>query len=136
MISNLDWSMTASPPGEDCCHNSRLTGVKGATADFVPLPYDFDYGGLVNAPYAVPPDGIRAANVRQRIYRGFCLHNAQAQSYAAEMASRRAALIAIVDSTPQLEDSTRQRADSYLGEFFDEVSSPSRVGELLKTCLR
>jgi hypothetical protein len=136
MISNLDWSMTASPPGEDCCHNSRLIGVKDATTGLVPLPYDFDYGGLVNAPYAVPPDGIRAANVRQRIYRGFCLHKEPARSYAAELAARRAALIGIVDSTPQLDDSARKRADSYLGDFFDEVSSPARVDELLKTCLR
>jgi hypothetical protein len=136
MISNLDWSMTASPPGEDCCHNSRLVGAKEATTELVPLPYDFDYSGLVNAPYAVPPDGIRASSVRQRIYRGFCLHNTQAQAFAADMAARRGSLIAIVDQTPQLEESTRTRADSYLGEFFDEVGSPAKVAELLKVCLR
>ena len=39
------------------------------------MPYDFDYSGLVDAPYAVPPDSIHLANVRVRRYRGFCLHN-------------------------------------------------------------
>ena len=58
MISNLDWAMTAGPAGMDCCHNSRLMGAKGttgATTGLIPVPYDFDYAGLVNAPYAVPP---------------------------------------------------------------------------------
>ena len=43
MIGNLDWAMIASLPGEDCCHNARLIGVKGATTGLIPVPYDFDF---------------------------------------------------------------------------------------------
>jgi hypothetical protein len=136
MISNLDWSMTAAPPGDDCCHNSRLVGAKDATADILPVPYDFDYAGLVNAPYAVPPAGISVANVRIRRYRGFCAHNEQAKAFAGEILARRASLLAILDATPQLEDGSRQRADSYLGDFFNEMGSPSKVAELMNGCLR
>ena len=71
MISNLDWAMTAGPAGADCCHNARLMGVEGTTGastGLIPVPYDFDYAGLVNAPYAVPPEGIRVANVKVRRY--------------------------------------------------------------------
>jgi hypothetical protein len=136
MISNLDWSMTASPPGDDCCHNSRLLGAKGVTTGLITVPYDFDYSGLVDAPYAVPPDGINVANVRVRRYRGFCQHNEQAQTFAASLLARRAALLAIVDQTPQLNDNNRGRAASYLGDFFDQIGSPVKIGEMLKTCLR
>lgn len=136
MISNLDWSMTAAPPGDDCCHNSRLVGAKDATADILPVPYDFDYGGLVNAPYAVPPAGISVANVQIRRYRGFCAHNEQAKAFAGEIAARRASLLAVLDATPQLEDSPRERGDRYLGDFFDEMASPSKVADLMNGCLR
>ena len=75
MISNLDWSMRAGPAGERCCHNSRLIAGSGSTGNFVPVPYDFDFSGLVNAPYAVSPDG--RSGVRARQYRGYCVHNAR-----------------------------------------------------------
>jgi len=135
MISNLDWAMTVGPPGVDCCHNSRLLGAKDAATNLITVPYDFDYSGLVDASYALPPDGIRVANVRVRRYRGFCSHNEQAQAVAADLLARRAEMLRIVDQTPQLSDGSRQRAASYLGEFFDQISSPAKVSEMLKTCL-
>jgi len=137
MISNLDWAMTASQPGdENCCHNSRLIGAKGATTGLINVPYDFDLSGLVDAPYAVPPAGINVSNVRVRRYRGFCAHNEQAQAVAAGLAARRASLLGILDQTPQLGEGYRKRADAYLGIFFDEIASPEKVTEMLKTCLR
>jgi hypothetical protein len=135
MISNLDWAMTASPPGADCCHNSRLLGAEKATTGLIPIPYDFDYSGLVNAPYAVPPEAVPVANVRVRRYRGFCQHNEQARVFASDAAARRASLLAILDQTPQLSADSRGRADDYLGQFFDLVSTPDKISQMLKTCL-
>jgi hypothetical protein len=139
MISNLDWAMTAGPPGEDCCHNARLMGAKGATGastGLIPVPYDFDFAGLVNAPYAVPPDSIHLANVKVRRYRGFCAYNEEAKAFLAQISTRRDSLMAILNETPQMEDRTRRTAAGYLGEFFDEAGSPSKVAELMKVCLR
>jgi hypothetical protein len=136
MISNLDWAMTASPAGMDCCHNSRLVGAKGVTTGLITVPYDFDYSGMVDAPYALPPDAIHVANVRVRLYRGFCAHNEQAQAVAASLLARRASLLSIVDQTPDLNSASRERVDSYLGEFFDKIGSPAKVDEMLETCLR
>ncbi|MFL6801419.1 MAG: hypothetical protein ACJ8EQ_06595, partial [Sphingomicrobium sp.] len=77
MIGNHDWAMRAGPRGEDCCHNAKLIGASGlAPGAVIPVPYDFDFSGLVNAPYATPPDQLRIADVRQRVYRGYCAHNA------------------------------------------------------------
>lgn len=136
MISNLDWAMTAAPAGQDCCHNSRLLGPKGVTTGLIIVPYDFDLSGLVDAPYAAPPLKIRVATVRERYYRGFCAHNEQAKAAAADMLARRAALLAIVDQTPQLSEAGRRKAANYLGDFFDKIGSPQGVTEVLATCLR
>jgi hypothetical protein len=138
MISNLDWAMTAGPVGTDCCHNARLLGGKGVTAasaGLIPVPYDFDFAGLVNAPYAMPPDGIHVANVSVRRYRGFCIHNEEAKTFLAQMAMRRDSLIAVLNQTPQLEERTRRHAAGYLGDFFDAAASPSKVADLMRVCL-
>ena len=135
MISNLDWAMTAGPAGTDCCHNSRLLVADGATSDFVTVPYDFDFSGLVDAPYASPPVGFKLANVRARKYRGYCRHNAQAQAFAAELSTRRSAVLGVLDQTPALDARARQKAASYLGEFFDQIATPQGVATMLQGCL-
>jgi hypothetical protein len=135
MISNLDWAMTANAAGLDCCHNSRLLRVKDSTTNLITVPYDFDYSGLVDTPYAVPPAGISVANVRVRRYRGFCRHNDEARAVAANLLARREELLRIVDQTPQLNEDSRQKAAGYLGQFFDQISTPAGVSEMLKTCL-
>jgi len=137
MISNLDWAMTLASPGDpDCCHNSRLLTFKGTTTNLITVPYDFDYSGLVDAPYAAPPENSGLYSVRTRRYRGFCLNTEQARAFAASLVPRRAALMAILDQTPQLSDRTRGRADDYMGEFFDQIATPAKMGEMLATCLR
>ena len=52
------------------------------------------------------------------------------------MLARRAALLAIVDQTPQLSEAGRRKAANYLGDFFDKIGSPQGVTEVLATCLR
>jgi hypothetical protein len=135
MISNLDWAMTAGPAGTDCCHNARLLGAEGATTDLIPVPYDFDFSGLVDAPYAVPPNGIKLPNVRVRLYRGFCRHNPEVQAYAADLVAQRPALLAVLDETPSLNESTRKKAAAYLGGFYDRIGSPQALATLQKACL-
>jgi hypothetical protein len=138
MISNLDWAMTAGPAGEDCCHNSRLmgpAGVTGASTGLIPVPYDFDETGLVDVPYAAPPDGINVTNVKERRYRGFCAHNEEAKAFLTQISTRHDSLMAILDETPELTDRTRRNAAKYLGDFFEEAGSPSKVANLMKVCL-
>ena len=139
MIGNLDWSMRAGPPGEGCCHNSRLfagpgTGASGA--NLVSVPYDFDYSGLVDAPYAVPPDGSDKS-VRRRDYQGYCHHNAQARAAAVDFRGKRAAILAEIARIPGLDGRSRRKASIYLEEFFADISSDERLADkVLKSCVK
>lgn len=137
LIGNLDWAMNAGPAGTNCCHNARLLGAaKDATANLLPVPYDFDFAGMVDAPYATPPEGIELPNVRARRYRGFCRFNAQATTAAADILAKKAELLAVLDEVPQLNDYSRRKASKYLGDFFDQIATPQDVAtNLLKTCL-
>ncbi|HEY0629367.1 MAG TPA: hypothetical protein VGD23_08565 [Sphingomicrobium sp.] len=134
MIGNLDWSMRAGPPGEGCCHNSRLLSGQGAA--LVPVAYDFDYSGLVDAPYAMPPEQIPVRSVRTRFYQGYCRHNPQALAAAAEFRAQRGAIEGVFGQIPGLEARTRSKALSYLNGFFAEIATDESMrAKILKNCL-
>jgi hypothetical protein len=136
MLGNLDWAMNAGPAGDTCCHNSKLFGQAQAASGFIPVPYDFDYSGLVNAPYAVPPAQVPVRSVRTRRYRGFCSHNAHAHVAAAEFLRARGAIMAALAEVPELEASARRGAEAYLERFFADIATPQAVEQnLLRTCL-
>ncbi|MEO8177119.1 MAG: hypothetical protein ABI626_10735, partial [Sphingomicrobium sp.] len=111
MISNLDWSMRAAPAGERCCHNARLLAGANPAGNFAPVPYDFDFSGLVNPPYAVTPEGV--ANVRERRYRGLCAHNSEALAMAGVFRSKHSALLGVLNEVA-LDEPVRRRAAAYL----------------------
>ena len=139
MIGNLDWSIRAGPEGEGCCHNSRLLAPRNGSrvaANLVPVPYDFDYSGLVDAPYAVPPDGSNVS-VRRRDYQGYCAHNRQAVAAAAEFRSKRAAMLAEIDRIPGLDGRDRRKAADYLQQFFADIATDERLADkVLESCIK
>jgi hypothetical protein len=131
MISNYDWSMRAAPQGEECCHNGRMLtdGVPGTLLTVV--PYDFDFSGLVDAPYADPPEGIPVSSVRQRNYRGYCAHMAQARAFAAQISPRRAEFLGVFATIPGLDQRNQSKAAAFIQGFFQDVDS----GKIFKTCV-
>lgn len=135
MIGNLDWSMRAGTRGQGCCHNFRLFG-SAASAGYVPVPYDFDYSGFVDAPYAVPPEQLGVADVRDRQYRGYCFHNAETLAAAADFRAKRPEMLAVLASVPGLSEGSRRKASAYLESFFADIADETRVrARLLKTCV-
>jgi hypothetical protein len=136
MIGNLDWDMVESAAGRDCCHNSRLLAASETTrANIIPTPYDFDYSGFVNAPYALPPEGLSVRNVRQRLYRGYCTHNDQLPATIALFQSRREAMNAVIAGEMRLSEDRRQAARRYLDDFFGVIGDPQAVQrQLIDRC--
>ena len=135
MIANHDWSMRAGPAGDDCCHNAKLIGplAPGMT---VPIPYDFDFSGFVDPPYATPPDELHISSVRQRMYRGYCAHNAQVMAAARQFRDARSQLIATIAATPGLDPRAAQRAAAFLDPFFTDIASDASVSaKLLSHCI-
>jgi hypothetical protein len=135
MIANHDWSMRAGPQGRECCHNAELIGpyANGAT---IPIPYDFDFSGFVDTPYATPPDQLKISSVRQRFYRGYCAHNAQALAVAQQMRSERPQMIAAITSTPGLDPGWAARAIAFLNPFFADISTDASTNDrILRRCI-
>ena len=131
MISNYDWSMRAAPAGQECCHNVRMLTDGAPGTLLAVVPYDFDFSGLVDAPYADVPEGVPVGSVRQRTYRGYCAHMAQAREIAAQLSPRRAEFTGVFATIPGLEAREQAKAASYIDAFFNDLAS----GRVLKNCV-
>lgn len=137
MIGNTDWAMDAGPDPADCCHNSRLFGAaKDARSNLTPVPYDFDNAGLVDAPYAMPHEKLRARDVKVRIYRGYCAFNDSLAAEIVRFRDARPAMEAELGRIPELDERTLGAMTRYLGGFFDGVArDASGAGKLAADCL-
>ena len=135
MIGNHDWSMRAGPVGSECCHNAELIGPPGA-GQVSPVPYDFDFSGYVDPPYATPPAELDISDVRQRLYRGYCFHNDGTIAAARQMRAARPQMMAVLSSIPGMEAKTQARAAAYLNSFFADIASDAAVtSNVLKRCV-
>lgn len=136
MIANHDWSMRAGPAGEDCCHNFKLLGL-GAPGMTVAVPYDFDFSGLVGDPAATAPEQLNISSVRQRVYRGYCAHNAQVLEVARQIRAARPQITATITSTPGVDQHSAAKAVSFLDGFFADIATDDTVNsKLLQRCVR
>lgn len=128
MIGNTDWDMLQVHGDRDCCHNTRLLATSAESRErIIPVPYDFDSSGLVNAPYAVPPEQFGLRSVRQRYYRGMCRFNAEVPAAIATFQARREAVNAVIAADPRLDENRRQSTRRYIDEFYEIIADPAQV---------
>jgi hypothetical protein len=123
MIGNTDWSPIAAPPGENCCHNTKLIGPGENDAGRIVLPYDFDQVGLINAGYARPSSAVPIRSVTQRLYRGYCLLNDDLEAAVQLLNERRSDVEAAFESG-DVRDRARRRALSYLEDSYERINDP------------
>ena len=133
MIGNLDWDFLAGPAGAECCHNARFVAQqdKAPLSGVIPIAYDFDFSGLVDSPYAGPPEGLPVNTLQQRLYRGYCASSDEIPSVVAEFQSHRAAIMALIDAEPRLTPNFRSKTRRFLDGFFQTLDDPARVQSLI-----
>lgn len=134
-IANTDYSTLVAPAGDNCCHNSRLLVYPEAVADAIPVPYDFDSSGFVNAPYAKPAPQYPIKKVRQRYFSGWCKEDHHFLNAIQLFRDRKSRLFDIVQDATVINDKTKQKAVQFMQDFYTLIDSPKRVDkEILKRC--
>ena len=135
LIANTDWSMLKGPGDEGCCHNGKILLEPGTTSDWIVVPYDFDQAGLISTKYASPAPALRIRSVRQRLYRGRCRHNSEADSTIALFNEKRAEIEKHL--VPQeISDSMRSRSAKYVDAFYEIVNDPKkRQKKVIEKCI-
>lgn len=122
LIGNTDYSVAYQ-------HNQKLLFVEGMKA--IPVPYDFDMSGLVNANYAVVSqvagEQLPIDRVTDRLYRGYKRDNGiyeqvrqQYLTSKGDILARAAALKPEFRDVKQYEESRK-----FLLEFFDILEDPA-----------
>lgn len=129
LIGNTDYSLRAGPADESCCHNAVL--FEQAPGRYLPIPYDFDFSGFVDAPYAEPNPKLPIRSVRTRLYRGYCEMNAEIPATLQHFRDRETDIRALLENQEGLEPRTRDRANRFVDKFYDIINNPSRVDRSL-----
>ena len=134
MIGNTDYSLILGPPDDECCHNAML--YSAGSAPYTPIPYDFDFSGIVNAPYAEPSPQLRIRNVKTRLYRGRCVNNALLDGTLAYFIEKEGELRGLIAGQEGLDDKNKKDVGKYMDGFYKDIKDPKTVEKkFIKKCL-
>ena len=140
MIANNDYSVIKPSGDDDCCHNVEMLGVEDDDGNVgkdsvIPVPFDFDFSGLVNASYAAPPSQIPIRDVRSRYFYGLCQPRPLMDAAIAQVQSRREEIFSLLMNIEELDDKWKEDTIEYIEEFFDIIDDPEKTDELIiKRC--
>ncbi|MFN7915540.1 MAG: hypothetical protein U0Q55_09375 [Vicinamibacterales bacterium] len=118
MIGNTDVSVRS-------LHNVRVVLMPSGRR--FPVPYDFDYSGVVDAVYAVPNPLLDQSTVRQRLYLGPCLPRPRLADTLTRFTDSRTELLRVYDVVPMLKAQYRAKAKAYLEAFYERIRTPAGV---------
>jgi hypothetical protein len=124
MIGNVDYATNEGPKDGSCCHNTRLIGTGDYETPRYSIPYDFDSTGLVDAHYAHPPELLKLRNIRQRLYRGFCLSNDELPRAVALFNGKKQEILDLFRNEARLSNHNRKKAVRYIEDFYGIINDP------------
>lgn len=127
LIANTDWSITAQ-------HNAKILQLPHNKK--VPLSYDFDMAGLVNAPYATFAESLPIANVQERIYRGYCRKESVMEYVRSEYLRLQPALMKVMDDhQSHFNEKEFIQMKIFIDKFFSILKNdPQFRNEIVMSC--
>jgi len=132
-ISNTDFSMVLGPKGANCCHNTVL--YQEGSDPIMPIPYDFDHAGLIDAPYAYPNPKFKIKNVTSRYYRGRCANNDLLESTFQQFIDKRDEINGVVTGLEGFAEKSATRVLSFIDNFYKDISTPKNIEKkFIKKC--
>ncbi|MDX5436648.1 MAG: hypothetical protein LPK03_05600, partial [Pontibacter sp.] len=116
MIGNTDWSVPYR-------HNIDLLAFTPFSAP-VAVPFDFDYAGMVSAPYAAPPPELGIRSVRQRLFRGYSYHDKVYRQVRDFYIRRKPAIYDVYLSFELINKRYKKQTIKYLDQFYETLNDP------------
>ena len=128
LIGNNDWSVRGR-------HNMAVFQKTADPKPLLAVPYDFDFSGAVNAPYATPPPQVPIKTVRQRFYRGFCKPDSLVMAAVTRFQTAKDSMYANVGAVPDLPEGDVRNVLGYFDEFYDVLKNRGAVNrEFVRNC--
>jgi len=121
MIGNTDYSIPA-------LHNIKLFKVNDYTVeDPYPIPYDFDYSGLVSTPYAIPSESLSIKTVQERLYMGNCQDVEIFGKNIRFFFEKKDQMYEVLKNDFLLDEKYKKQILNYLDGFYEEISNENVV---------
>jgi len=124
MIGFTDWSVLTM-------HNMKLIQVKNSIRRPIPVPYDFDYSGLIDPAYAIPPEFLGIGDVTQRIYRGFCRLDGEWEAGRKLFQENEENILNLWRNDEHLSARVKKTDLQYLQEFFDIINDDKKFNRYI-----
>jgi hypothetical protein len=123
MIGNTDWSLVRF-------HNMKLIRIGW---DYLPIPYDFDFSGFVDAPYAGPNPALaqRISSVRERLFWGICSDRIDYTSLFSRFNELHSSILDLIRSQPGLEEKNVRLAVDYIEGFYRIINDGGRADRMI-----
>ena len=129
MIGNTDFSIAG-------LHNVELLLKEDGVV--MPIAYDFDFAGAVNARYATPPEMLHIASVRDRLFRGYCTDPASFAKAFAVFVEKRPQIYALYNDEigKLINPGTVKETLRYFDEFYETINDPrSARRAIIEPCI-
>lgn len=140
LIGNTDFSAFMRAPDETkCCHNLKPVGLMSGPV--YPVPYDFDFSGMVEAKYATPDPvlkekrGKKVRKVRDRLFRGRCPSLVYHDDIFQQFNDKKDDIYALWQNQEGMTEKALKKSIEYLDDFYEIINDPKkREKEFKKEC--
>jgi hypothetical protein len=127
MIGNTDWFIQNR-------HNLEFVVIPGHSL-LVPIPYDFDYSGLVDATYAAHHESLGLTSITSRYYQGWCFPDEEVEKALSVFHAQKDNILAMPYRIQGLSQKSADQARAYLAIFFDIIENPKKLNnQVLQHC--
>lgn len=127
MIGNTDWSVRTR-------HNVKAIYSRDSQLA-IPVPYDFDYSGVVFTDYAAPSTDVPIQSVTDRYYLGPCHSEEYYQKLFDSFLSQKTALIEQCEQSEHLPKSAKRQMTLYIEGFYKILENPKTARrEIVRHC--
>ncbi len=120
-IGNTDFSMVLGALDDSCCHNIVLYSATPGT--FIPVPYDFDLAGIVNAPYATANPKYKLDKVTDRLYLGRCGNNDLLEATLAQFKDKEQEMREMLADLNGLNSFRKRQVRRFIDDFYEDFES-------------
>ncbi len=129
MIGNTDWSTQYR-------HNIKILR-EDSSATLIPVPYDYDHAGIVQAPYAQPSPALKLSSTRERRYRGYCVEDmSMFEPAITRFNELKAAFYKVYTDCSMLDEKYVRQTIKFLDDFYETINDPKKMAkEFTYPCL-
>lgn len=123
MIGNTDWFISNR-------HNLEFVAIPGYNV-LVPIPYDFDYSGLVEAQYAAHHESLGITSITTRYYQGWCASEDEVKKVLKTFVDEKQKILTTPLHIQGLDEKSINHTVSYLKSFYDIIENPKKLENLI-----